>query len=222
MTNGSSTSPAFAPTPTSDRSDPAIVACATCGLVQQLGLVKTGQRAECVRCGATLARPRPNSLSRTAAFTVAALVLYVPANLYPILRMDFHGVFAESTVWDGCVRLFQDGQVIVAMVVFAASILIPLLKLMGLFFLVLTAKFGFARFRSQRTRIYQVIEVIGKWAMLDVFLLAIMVALVKLGRIATVSPGPGLFAFVSVVVLTILASASFEPKLIWQRSPEEP
>jgi paraquat-inducible protein A len=197
-----------------------IVACSACGLVQRFDSSPAASVAECSRCGSVVARRKNNSLERTAAFSVAALVLYLPANLYPILRMDFHGFFTENTVWDGCVKLFQDGQWFVAVVVFAASILIPLLKLLGLFFLVLTTKSGFQWMRRGRTRIYKVIEAIGRWAMLDVFMLAILVSLAKLGRIATVTPGPGLLAFASVVVLTILASASFEPRLIWEQ-PEK-
>jgi paraquat-inducible protein A len=103
----------------------------------------------------------------------------------------------------------------VAVIVFLASILIPLFKLLGLFYLVFTAKFGFAQRRRERTWIYKIIDVIGPWAMLDVFLLAILVALVKLGDLATVLPGRGLLAFTAMVVLTILASASFDPKQIW-------
>jgi paraquat-inducible protein A len=132
--------------------------------------------------------------------------------------MEFYGAYSESTVWDGCVKLFQDGQWVVAVIVFLASILIPLFKLLGLFFLVVTTHFASARRRQDRTRIYRIIEVIGPWAMLDVFLLAILVALVKLEQLATVLPGPGLLAFTAVVVFTILASASFEPNLIWEES----
>jgi paraquat-inducible protein A len=149
---------------------------------------------------------------------LAALIFYVPANLYPILRMEFYGAYSESTVWDGCVKLFQDGQYVVAVIVFLASILIPLFKLLGLFFLVVTTRIAPDRRRQDRTRIYRIIEVIGPWAMLDVFLLAILVALVKLDQLATVLPGTGLLAFTAVVVFTILASASFDPNLIWEES----
>jgi len=154
-----------------------------------------------------------NSLQRTAALSFAALVLYVPANIYPILRMQFYGAYSESTVWDGCARLFQDGMWFIAIIVFLASILIPLFKLLGLFFLVTTARSN--RWQRERTRIYQFIDVIGPWAMLDVFLLAILVAVVKLEQLATVLPGPGIVAFASVVILTILASQSFDTRLIW-------
>jgi paraquat-inducible protein A len=153
-------------------------------------------------------RSRERSLEITAALSLAALILYVPANLYPILRMTLHGVYSESTVWDGVVSLARHDQWLVAVIVFLASILIPLSKLLGLFFLVATARLRPALWRSQRHRIFDVIDAIGPWAMLDVFLLAVLVALVKLGDFATVLPGPGLLAFSCMVVLTMFASAS--------------
>jgi paraquat-inducible protein A len=146
----------------------------------------------------------------------------VPANIYPILRMDYYGAYSESTVWDGCEKLFRDGQWVVAVIVFLASILIPLFKLLGLFYLVVTTRFSSARRRRERTWVYRIIDVIGPWAMLDVFLLAVLVALVKLEKIATVLPGTGLLAFTAVVVFTILASASFDPKLIWEEPGKRP
>ena len=198
------------------------VACRTCGLLQRMDELRPGTAAECCRCGSTLRERKVDSLGRTAAFSLAALIFYVPANLYPILRMEFYGAYSESTVWDGCVKLFQDGQWVVAVIVFLASILIPLFKLLGLFYLVVTTHFASARLRPERTRIYRIIEVIGPWAMLDVFLLSVLVALVRLGQLATILPGPGLLAFTAVVVLTILASASFDPKLIWDEPDKLP
>ena len=196
-----------------------IAICRMCGQVQRVGDLPPGSAAACCHCGWTIARAKSNSLARTAAFTLAALILYVPANIYPMLRMEYYGVYTENTVWAGCVRLFQDGQWVVATIVFLASILIPLSKLLALFFLVVTAKIKSTRWQHTRTWVYQIIEVIGKWAMLDVFLLAILVALVRLETLARVMPGPGLLAFTSVVIFTMLASASFDPKLIW-RQPE--
>lgn len=191
------------------------MACMTCGLVQRVGEVRPGMTANCARCRSALVRRGTGSLAITAAFAVAALILYVPANIYPILRMNWYGLYSESTVWDGVVSLFQHDQWFVALIVFLASMVIPLCKLFGLFLLVTTAKLKSTRLRRERTWIYRFIEVIGPWAMLDVFLLAVLVALVKLEQFATILPGPGLVAFAAVVVLTILASASFDPKLIW-------
>jgi len=194
-----------------------IVACEICGLVQRVEELPPRMVAQCCRCHSTIFQRKINSLGRTAAFSLAALILYVPANIYPILRMDYYGAYSESTVWDGCVRLFQDGQWLVAAIVFCASILIPLFKLLGLFYLVSTTRFKSLRRRQERTWIHKMIEAIGPWAMLDVFLLSILVALVRLRQLATVLPGPGLLPFTAVVVLTILASASFDPKLIWEQ-----
>lgn len=198
-----------------------VVACKTCGLVQRLELGQ-GLVAECARCGSRLARHKPNSLGRTAAFSLAALTLYIPANIYPILQMNLYGVYSESTVWDGCRALFQRGEVLVAVIVFLASMVIPFLKLVGLFFLVATAAVGSGHRRLPRTWIYRTIDVIGPWAMLDVFLLSVLVALVKLGELATILPGPGLLAFTGMVVLTILASSSFDPRLIWVERDRRP
>ncbi|TMA13103.1 MAG: paraquat-inducible protein A [Deltaproteobacteria bacterium] len=192
-----------------------IIACKTCGLMQRTEELQPGMAAECCRCGSIISERKVNSLARTAAFSLAALIFYLPANIYPILRMNYYGAYSESTVWDGCVSLFRDGQWLVAVIVFLASILIPLCKLLGLFYLVVTAKFNSPRRQQERTWIYRIIEMIGPWAMLDVFLLAVLVALVKL-EFATVLPGPGLLAFTAVVVLNILASTSFDPELIWE------
>jgi paraquat-inducible protein A len=178
----------------------------------------SGAAAECTRCGSFIAAGSSRSrLELVAALSLAALVLYVPANIYPILKMHLHGAYSESTVWDGVVTLMTYNEWAVAVIVFLASMVIPLVKLAGLFALVLTARMGWSRHLRERTCLYKFIDAIGPWAMLDVFLLAVLVALVKLSSWATVIPGPGLIAFTAMVVLTMLASAAFDPKLIWER-----
>jgi paraquat-inducible protein A len=189
------------------------VACATCGLVQRVNEPPVGFAAECARCDGVILERRVAGPEVTAALTLAALILYIPANVYPILRMSYYGAYSESTVWDGVVTLARQQEWLVALVVFLASIVVPLVKLAVLFFLVASARTS--RWQRLRTSLYRFIDVIGPWAMLDVFLLAILVALVKMGEIATVLPGPGLLAFAGVVILTIVASASFDPRLIW-------
>jgi paraquat-inducible protein A len=196
-----------------------LVACKTCGLVQRLGPLPVGMVVECARCGSVIRAKKRNSIGRTAAFALAALLFYWPANVYPILRMQLYGASSENTAYQGAVSLFEHGQPLVAVIVFLASIVIPLLKLLGLVYLVVTTRLGSTRHQMLRTWIYRGIDVIGPWAMLDVFLLSTLVALVKLGQLATVLPGPGLFAFTAVVVLTILASSSFDPEQIWE--PQE-
>src|SRR5919108_6108725 len=118
------------------------VACRVCGLVQRMASLPPGAVAECARCGTVLRAGTRNSLGRTAAFSLAALMFYWPANVYPILRMQLYGVYSENTVLDGCVSLFQHGQRLVAVIVFLASIVIPLLKLVGLVYLIATTRLG--------------------------------------------------------------------------------
>jgi paraquat-inducible protein A len=194
-----------------------VLCCPTCGLTLRVEPPSRGQRAVCPRCASTVVQGPHGSLQLTAALAIAALILYVPANVYPIMRMNFYGAYSESTVWDGVVTLAQSNQYFVALIVFLASIAIPVLKLVGLLYLVIASRFGLGRRLRGRTRLYRFIDAVGPWAMLDVFLLAVLVALVKLGQIATILPGPGLIAFSAVVVLTMLASASFDPHLIWER-----
>ena len=194
-----------------------LVTCDTCGLLQEVEGLAPGMAAECIRCGSFIgARRTGASLEITAALSLAALVLYVPANIYPIMKMYLYGGYSESTVWDGVVLLMENHQWFVAVIVFLASIVIPVLKLAGLLYLVITVRFNVGRRLRGRTRVYRFIDAVGPWAMLDVFLLAVLVALVKLGQIATIIAGPGLIAFSAVVVLTMLASASFDPRMIWE------
>jgi paraquat-inducible protein A len=192
-----------------------LVACDTCGLVQRLPELAPGASAECARCGDALVVRDGGSLARTAAFALAALMFYLPANLYPILRMEWYGTHSESTAWDGAITLFRQGQPVIAVIVFLASIVIPFLKLLTLFFLVATVRLRSPAWRRERLWMFRMLEFIGPWAMLDVFVMSVLVALVKLGELATVLPGRGLFSFTAVAVLTIMASASFDPRLIW-------
>ena len=194
-----------------------ILACDTCGLAQLVADLPPGTSAECIRCGSTVVERPAGGADLTLALTIAALVLYVPANIYPILKMNLYGTYSENTVWDGVVNLIQYNEYFVAAIVFLASIVIPLMKLLGLLFLVASVKWGRGRRLRGRTHISKFIDAIGPWAMLDVFLLAILVALVKLGDLGHVIPGPGLIAFTCVVVLTMLASQSFDTKVIWNR-----
>jgi paraquat-inducible protein A len=191
-----------------------LIACETCGLVQQLESAPAHCLVQCARCDSVLQKRHPNSRARTGALALAALFLYVPANIYPIIVMEYMGRHTENTVWGGVKALYEDRMWYVAIIVFAASILIPLLKLTGLFFLVLTRG---RRWQKLRTWIYKIICQIGPWAMLDVFLLSVLVALIRFGRFATVIPGAGVIAFTSVVILTILASSSFDPRLVWEK-----
>ena len=140
----------------------------------------------------------------------------MPANLLPLLRLEMYGASSENTAWDGVRKFYQDHNYFIAAIVLFASILVPLFKLLGLFFIVVTTSRRWKRARLFRTWLFRFIETIGRWAMLDVFVVSIWVAVVKMGQLANVTPGMGLLPFGCVVVLTLLASASFDPELIWE------
>jgi paraquat-inducible protein A len=193
-----------------------IIACKVCGQVHEMPPLEPGTAANCVRCGSRIAKRSRSSLHRTAAFSLAALLLYIPANELPILHLEIYGAVSENTVLEGAIRFYHQHDYVIATIVMLASIVIPLLKLLGLLFVVSTTAFGSKRLLHLRTWLFRFIDSIGRWAMLDVFVVAIWVAVVKLGELANVTAGPGLLPFGCVVVLTLLASAAFDPQLIWE------
>jgi paraquat-inducible protein A len=198
-----------------------MTACKVCGQVYALPHLSPGTAARCVRCRSLLAKRSPYSMHITAAFALAGLILYVPANIFPIIHMELYGAVSENTVWEGCVRLWNADDYIIAIVVFLASMVVPFLKLVGLFCLIVSRRVHMTRWQKQRTWMYQFIDGVGRWAMLDVFVVAVLVSLVKLQALATIMPGKGLFAFTAVAVLTILATENFDPQLIWETGEAE-
>jgi paraquat-inducible protein A len=146
---------------------------------------------------------------------LTAAVLYIPANLYPVLTVIRFGQGAPSTILGGVVELIDAGMYPLALLVFTASVAVPLLKLAGLAIMLLATQSGSVKRIRDRTRLYRLIEFIGRWSMIDVFMVSLLVALVRLGFVASVTPGPGVIAFAAVVVLTMTASATFDPRLMW-------
>jgi paraquat-inducible protein A len=195
-----------------------IVACQTCGLVQQVDEVPKNSAAKCARCHFKLFHRLANSRTRTLVFSLAALILYFPANFYPIITADYQGQHSETTVFQGIKALFEHNQTLIGALVFCTSIFTPALKIIGLLFISLTL--DWPRWRRARAWTYKIIRIIDPWNMLEVFLLAIGVSLIELGEVATVHPGRGVFSFAAVVVLTLLATLSFDSRLLWD-SPEE-
>jgi paraquat-inducible protein A len=195
-----------------------LAACETCGLVQQVDEVPPGGVALCARCGFHLLHRRVNCRLRTVTFSLAALILYFPSNIYPIVTAEYHGLHSETTIIQGIRSLFHDGQFFIAGLVFCTSILSPVIKIIGLLFLSLTL--DWPRGKKARAWVYKIIRIIDPWNMLEVFLLAISVSMIEMGRVATVHPGRGVFSFTAVVALTLLATLSFDPRLLWD-SPKE-
>ena len=189
-----------------------VLKCVHCGQSQLLPKIPIGCRATCVRCNETLRQHAPRGVQRTIALSLAALVLYIPSNTLPILSISQMGHRSESTIWSGVVELWKTGTPGIAVLVFLCSILIPLFKILGLLYLCTSYQIHSPRKYSS---ILRFISVIGRWSMLDVFLVAIFVAIVKLGTFASIQTELGIVAFSGVVVLTMLASTNFEPKLLW-------
>jgi len=181
--------------------------------VQQVEGLRKGWVAKCARCGFTILQRKRNSRTRTAAFALAALILYFPANYYPIVTTEYWGAREKTTIFDGIRGLFQTGSYFVGTLVFTTSILTPGLKITGL--LTLAATSNSIRLKRFRTWAYKVILFVDPWNMLEVTLLSMLVAIAELGRVATVHPGAGVFSFGGVVICTILAAISFDPRLVW-------
>jgi paraquat-inducible protein A len=195
--------------------------CHDCGLLCRLSS-GAAHGARCPRCGAALHSRKPRSLERTWAWWIAAALCYLPANLLPIMRVTSLGRGQADTIMSGVVYLLLHGMWPLALVVFVASVFVPLLKLAILFGLLVSVWRGSGWRPLDRTRLYRVTEAIGRWSMVDIFVVTILVALVHLGNLATVEAQPGAVFFGAVVVLTMLAAESFDPRLIWDRSGAGP
>ena len=188
--------------------------CLDCG--NRVSRLPGHERIRCPRCHAILRSRKPESLSRTAAFVLAAAILYVPANFFPILSFTSLGRVETQTILGSVDLLFSTGMWPIGLILFFASIVVPFLKIAGLTWLVVTVRMGSTR-PVEETRLYRVIEYIGRWSMVDVFVLTLLVALVQLGNVATIVPGIGATCFAAVVILTIFGARSFDPRLIWDR-----
>ena len=175
----------------------------------------------CTRCGGRLHERRPNSLVRTWALLLTAAVLYIPANLLPIMTVNSLGKGQSDTIMSGVIELVNYGMLPIAAVVFIASILVPTFKLVGIALLLYSVQRHQPMSARQRVLMYRFIEWIGRWSMLDIFVIAILVAVVNFGSLASIEPGYGAMAFSSVVVLTMLAALTFDPRLIWDNTDSD-
>jgi paraquat-inducible protein A len=175
----------------------------------------------CTRCGALVHARRPNSVMRTWALLITAAILYIPANVLPIMTVSSLGQGDPSTIMSGVIQLVQHGMFPIAAVVFVASILVPTFKLVGIGLLLFSVQRHQPLSARQRIIMYRFIEFIGRWSMLDIFVIAILVAVVNFGRLANIEANLGAVAFSSVVVLTMLAAVTFDPRLIWDNTESD-
>ncbi|MCK5697839.1 MAG: paraquat-inducible protein A [Gammaproteobacteria bacterium] len=169
----------------------------------------------CNRCGAELNQRKPNSLARTWALLLSSMILFIPANMLDIMNVTYFGQDDPSTIMGGVIVLIQLGSYPVAFVVFVASILVPLFKMFGILMILLSLKYHIDLTDKQRIKMFRVIDFIGRWSMLDIFVISILAALVNISGVAVITAGAGATAFSVVVVLTILAANSFDTRLLW-------
>ena len=175
----------------------------------------------CPRCGSALHLRTPESLQRTVALLITASLLYVPANVLPIMTTSQLGRDIESTILGGVILLVELGSYPIAAVIFVASVLVPIGKLLTLYWLCWSVARRHRTSHRQRTILYRVTEFIGRWSMVDVFVVTVLVALIHLGGIMRVTPGLASIAFGGVVIVTMLAAESFDPRLIWDQLGDE-
>lgn len=183
--------------------------------------VSSVAEVHCPRCGTHLHMRKPDSIARTMALLIAAAVMYVPANLLPILSTRELGITTDSTIVAGMVQFWSTGSYPIAIVIFTASILIPLLKIVALLWLCAAAKGIVPHSAKVLGKVYWVTELLGRWSMVDIFVVAILVAMVQLGNYMIITPGTGALAFAGVVMLTMFAAMSFDPKLLWDQLERE-
>lgn len=197
-----------------------LVLCHDCRMLIDWTESAAGQVALCPRCGARLHLRKPNSVMRTWSLVLAALCLYFPANLLPITITTSLGDVQTDTILSGVIYFIKTGSFGVALVIFIASIFIPLAKLLILSYLLLCLQCGTSWRLKDRTRLYRFTEAVGRWSMLDIYVVTILVALVKLGVLANIEAGPAAVYFAAVVVITMFAAESFDPRLMWDVAEE--
>jgi paraquat-inducible protein A len=190
-----------------------LCSCHVCNLVSKRGQLSVP--VHCPRCGAPLHFRKPGSVRRCWALLITGYILYVPANLLTMMETGSLLSYRKDTILSGVVHLWKTGSWMISLIVFIASIMIPLLKLISLTLLLISVQRRSTWSPRQRTRLYRMVELVGRWSMLDIYVVTLLAALVQLGSLAVVKAGPAAIAFGAVVVATMFASMQFDPRLIW-------
>lgn len=186
-----------------------LVACPTCGRLSPLDAVA------CDRCATTLHSRKWESRERTWALLLTAILLYLPANLLPVMKVVSLGRTQADTILGGILYFVRSGSWVLALIIFIASVLVPILKISVLTYLLISEHRGSAWWPRHRARLYRMSELVGRWSMVDIFVITLMVSMVELGNVATITPGPGSVAFALMVIATMLAVRCFDPRLVW-------
>ncbi len=192
-----------------------LINCHSCSLLVRRAAGLDGGGMRCPRCGARLHIRKPESIVRTWALVIAAFIFYIPANLLPVTVTTYLGSSQSDTILSGVVYFMRTGSWGIALIIFVASIVVPIAKLIVLSSLLLSVQRGSDWRPEERTRLYRITELVGRWSMLDVFVVTVLVALVRLGYLTTIEAGIGIVYFAAVVVITMIAAMTFDPRLIW-------
>ena len=199
-----------------------LLSCGVCHLLVRKPAEAADPAGKCPRCGAALHSRKPHSIARTWALVIAAFVFYVPANVLPITKVTSLGATQSDTIISGVIYFIHSGMWPIAAVIFIASVFVPLLKLFLLLFLAISVQLRSTWRPKDRTRLYRITEAIGRWSMTDIFVVTILVALVHLGALANIEAQAGAVFFAAVVVITMLAAMSFDPRLMWDvKEPQD-
>lgn len=189
--------------------------CLTCNKLAPLNEVTASPPSHCVRCGERLHLRKPGSISRTLALTLTSALLFIPANILPIMDVKFLGISDKTTILDGILLFLEDGSYLIGLIILIASILVPLFKIIGLTILTFTTSFKLSHFLRQKTAMFRVITFIGRWSMLDIFVIALLISLVDFGFFTTIRVAPAATFFCLVVAATMLAANTFDPRIMW-------
>lgn len=195
-----------------------LLSCNICNSLYEISSFDDPENAKCRVCGEHLHPRKPNSISRTWALLISATLFYIPANIYPVMVVDQLGNVEPHTIIGGVIAFVHSGDYPLALLVFFASIFIPIMKILALMLLLISIQFKWKWNPEHRDTIYKVVETIGKWSMVDVFMISILMALVKLGSIVTIVAGLGATFFALVVFITIIAAATFDVRLVWDNA----
>ncbi len=195
--------------------DLGMASCHTCQKVVKLPKVKGEGEVLCPRCGEEIHLRKPNSIQYTWALVIASIILYIPANVLPMMEVETFAGTQADTIISGVLYFLETGSYLIASVIFIASIIVPITKLIILIYLLISVQKKSPLRQKQRKKLYTLTEIIGKWSMVDVYVVAIMIALVHFGGMTEIKAGDGATYFLLVVIVTMIAAMQFDPKLIW-------
>ena len=195
--------------------DRGLAGCHVCGQVVRLA---NNTKMVCSRCGSNVHYRKHDSINRTWALLISAFIMYIPANTEPMLITISLEQESTDTIMSGVIYFLSHGDWPIALVIFAASVLIPLMEMIAIAYILIMIQSGATRRKVENTRLYIIAEFLGKWSMVDVFVVALLSALIQLGTLTTIAPGPAGMAFAAMVILTMFAAMAFDPKLIWDQT----